>query len=221
MITRIGEGVRMARRTKEEALQTREELIDAAEKVFHKKGVAQTSLNNIAQEAGLTRGAFYWHFKNKQEVFKAMLDRQMAPLGHVGPIIEESDDTNPLKRLRESLLFVVRDLEQDPHRRRVYEIFFQKCEMTAQNEPMGTLLRQSVVLGSDRMRISLNNAIKLKQLPANLDIDSAITHLHVQITGVIYLWLLLPDTFNLQTQATRMIELFFDQLPDHFLIEKA
>jgi len=207
----------MARRTKEEAQQTREQLIDAAEIVFHRKGVAQTSLNEIALEAGLTRGAFYWHFKNKQEIFKAMLDRQMAPLEELGPITDESDETDPLAHLRESLLFVIRELEQDPRRRRVYEIVFQKCEMTAQNEPMGTLLRQSILVGSDRMRVSFNNAIKQKQVPANLDIDSAITHLHVQITGIIYLWLLLPDKFDLQTQATRMIDLFFDQLPEHFL----
>lgn len=207
----------MARRTKEEAQQTRKQLIDAAEIVFHRQGVAQTSLNEIALEAGLTRGAFYWHFKNKQEIFKAMLDRQMAPLEELGPITDESDETDPLAHLRESLLFVIRELEQDPRRRRVYEIVFQKCEMTAQNEPMGTLLRQSVLVGSDRMRVSFNNAIKQKQVPTNLDIDSAITHLHVQITGVIYLWLLLPDKFDIQTQATRMIDLFFDQLPEHFL----
>ncbi|MGO1501330.1 MAG: TetR family transcriptional regulator [Marinobacter sp.] len=210
----------MARRTKEEALQTREQLIDAAEIVFHRKGVAQTSLNNIAQEAGLTRGAFYWHFKNKQEIFKAMLDRQMLPLEQPGSSNGESRDTDPLARLRESLLFIVRDLEEEPHRRRVYEIVFQKCEMTAQNEPMGTLLQQSVLIGSERMRATFLDAIKLKQVPANLDIDHAITHLQVQITGLIYLWLLLPDRFNLQAQTSRMIDLFFDQLPEHFLSDE-
>jgi len=54
-------------------------------------------------------------------------------------------------------------------------------------------------------------------MPKNLDIDSAITHLHVQVTGVVYLWLLLPGTFDLQSQATRLIDLFFSQLPEHFL----
>lgn len=48
---------------------------------------------------------------------------------------------------------------------------------------------------------------------------SVITHLHVQVTGVIYLWLLLPDKFDLQTQATRMIDLFFDQLPAVYLTD--
>lgn len=207
----------MARRTKEEAQQTREQLIDAAEIVFHHKGVAQTSLNEIARHANLTRGAFYWHFKNKQDIFKAMLDRQMAPLEQLGPVIDEPGDTDPLGRLHESLLFVVRELQQDPRRRRVYEIVFQKCEMTEQNEPMGTLLRQSVLVGSDRIRATFQNAIKLEQLPGNLDIDRAITHLQVQITGVIYIWLLLPDKFDLQAHATQMVELFFDQLPERFL----
>lgn len=207
----------MARRTKEDAQRTREELINAAEIVFHKKGVAQTSLDNIAQQAGLTRGAFYWHFKNKQEIFKAMLDRQALPLERLGSIIDEASDTDPLGRLRESLLFVIRELERDSSRRRVYEIVFQKCEITAQNEPIGTLLRQNILIGAERMRTTFENAIKHKQIPATLNIDSAITHLQVQITGIIYLWLLLPEKFDLQSQATLLIDLFFEQLPNYFL----
>ncbi|HEA52177.1 hypothetical protein LCGC14_0824360 [marine sediment metagenome] len=207
----------MARRTKEDAQRTREQLIDAAEIVFHREGVAQTSLNEIAQQANLTRGAFYWHFKNKQSIFKAMLDRQAVELGQLGMVMEASSESDPLARLRESILYVVRELERDPRRRRVYEIVFQKCEMTEQNEPIGTLLRDNVLISSDRIRAAFNEAIATKLMPANLDVDSAITHLHVQITGVVYLWLLLPDKFDLQSQATRLIDLFFDQLPQHFL----
>ena len=55
----------MARRTKEEALATRHALLDAAERVFGRRGVARTSLVEIAEEAGVTRGAVYWHFKDK------------------------------------------------------------------------------------------------------------------------------------------------------------
>ncbi|MEE3190810.1 MAG: TetR family transcriptional regulator, partial [Pseudomonadota bacterium] len=70
----------MPRRTKEEALQTRETLIEAAEVVFHRKGVSASSLNDIAKEAGVTRGAVYWHFKNKHDIFQAIVDRLLAPL---------------------------------------------------------------------------------------------------------------------------------------------
>ena len=64
----------MARRTKEDALATRDALLDAAERVFGRRGVARTSLAQIAEEAGLTRGAVYWHFKDKADLFTAMMD---------------------------------------------------------------------------------------------------------------------------------------------------
>jgi TetR/AcrR family acrAB operon transcriptional repressor len=55
----------MVRRTKTEALETRNSLLDAAEHLFQARGVSRTSLNDIANEAGTTRGAIYWHFKDK------------------------------------------------------------------------------------------------------------------------------------------------------------
>ena len=70
----------MARRTKEEAQETRGRILDAAESVFHEKGVAHSSLAEIAQVAGVTRGAIYWHFKDKADLFEAMMDRVTLPL---------------------------------------------------------------------------------------------------------------------------------------------
>src|SRR4051812_40843078 len=65
----------MARRTKEEAKETRNRILDTAEKVFVKKGVSNTSLAQLAQAAGLSRGAIYWHFRNKAALFDAMMKR--------------------------------------------------------------------------------------------------------------------------------------------------
>ena len=70
----------MARRTKEDALATREALLDAAELVFEQRGVSRTSLSDIAKAAGVTRGAVYWHFKDKADLFTAMMDRVVLPL---------------------------------------------------------------------------------------------------------------------------------------------
>jgi len=62
----------MARKTKLEALETRERLLDAGEVVFRQRGVTRTSLAEIAAAAGVTRGAVYWHFKDKAALFHAM-----------------------------------------------------------------------------------------------------------------------------------------------------
>ena len=69
----------MARKTKEEAQATREGILDAAQVCFHEYGVAGTSLAMIGARAGFTRGAVYWHFKNKAEVLTAMIDRERVP----------------------------------------------------------------------------------------------------------------------------------------------
>lgn len=63
------------RKTKTEALKTKEHLMLAALETFYRKGIARTSLNEIAQAAGVTRGALYWHFKNKEDLFDALFQR--------------------------------------------------------------------------------------------------------------------------------------------------
>src|SRR3954468_16837544 len=70
----------MVRRTKEEAQATRRHILDTAELVFEQRGVSGTSLNEIAKAAGLTRGAIYWHFQNKADLFNAMMERATLPL---------------------------------------------------------------------------------------------------------------------------------------------
>ena len=73
----------MVRKTKEEAQETRNAILDAAEVVFQKQGVSRTSLAEIAAAAGVTRGAIYWHFKNKEDVFNAMIERIVGAVNEV------------------------------------------------------------------------------------------------------------------------------------------
>ena len=62
----------MAKRTKAEALKTRQELIETAIAQFAQHGVSKTTLNDIADAANVTRGAIYWHFENKTQLFNEM-----------------------------------------------------------------------------------------------------------------------------------------------------
>ena len=56
-------------RTKAEAEETRNSILSAAERVFFEKGVSTASLDDVAKAAGVTRGAIYWHFSNKTDLF--------------------------------------------------------------------------------------------------------------------------------------------------------
>ena len=123
----------MVRRTKAEALQTRAQILDAAEQVFHRKGVLSASLKDIASEAGVTRGAIYWHFKNKHDVFMAMVDRSRLPFDSLAERAEDASEPDPLGRLREFMVFLLQQAVCDPGQRRLFEIMFQKCEFSGEN----------------------------------------------------------------------------------------
>ena len=59
----------------QQAAATREELLAQSLALFAKRGVSNTSLDDVATAAGVTKGAIYWHFRNKDELFQAILDR--------------------------------------------------------------------------------------------------------------------------------------------------
>ncbi|XPE23014.1 TetR family transcriptional regulator [Shigella sonnei] len=71
----------MAKRTKAEALKTRQELIETAIAQFAQHGVSKTTLNDIADTANVTRGAIYWHFENKTQLFNEMWLQQPSLRG--------------------------------------------------------------------------------------------------------------------------------------------
>lgn len=90
------------RRTKEDAEQTRLNLLEAAEQVFGKQGFAATRLSDIATEAGVTRGAIYHHFGNKMELFVALHKEKVDPYFKLLQDILDSDIA-PKDRIRKML----------------------------------------------------------------------------------------------------------------------
>src|SRR4249920_2942111 len=116
----------MARRTKEEAAITREQLLDAAEKVFREHGVTRTSLAEVATAAGVTRGAVYWHFKDKADLFHAMCDRATMPLDAMFERAGDPNVADPMAMLREVSVGALQSLAADSRAQRVFEIIFHK-----------------------------------------------------------------------------------------------
>lgn len=119
----------MARRTKEEALATRNRLLDAAELLFQAQGVSQTTLQQIAQQAGATRGAIYWHFKDKADLFNAMMERVILPL-EAPPKAAALSHDDPLAEIEEGMVHALTLMTTDPQVRRVFDVATHKVEYT-------------------------------------------------------------------------------------------
>jgi len=202
----------MIKKTKEEPLETRNCLLDTAEEVFHCKGVSQTTLNDIACAAGMTRGAIYWHFKNKVDLFNAMCDRVTLPMETMAEAGAATDVTDPLGELRETARFLFQQVSRDIHTRRVFDILFNKCEFVSE---LGAVVeRDSRVRHQFKQRFEriFQNAKVRGQVVASLDHQLAVISYQSFVTGILRLWLLDPDSFDLEIEGGRMLEGFFDML---------
>jgi len=90
------------RKTKEEAEKTRDKILKSALSVFLKNGYSKTSLSDIAKNAGYTRGAAYWHFKDKNEILEKLISKfHRRFTSNRNDILESSLD--PINKIREMI----------------------------------------------------------------------------------------------------------------------
>lgn len=202
----------MVRRTKEEAAATRTQILDAAELVFHDRGVSRTTLAQIATAAGVSRGAIYWHFENKVALFQAMLERLHLPLETLALASENEDEPDPLGHMRELLIQLLKRVEQDPQSRRIGEILRYKCEYSDDLGDLRQQMKQAHLDCDERIAKSLRNAVNKAQLPADLDCQRAATCVHAYMEGLQANWLLAPDNLPLAEQAKSLVDALLDML---------
>src|SRR3989442_15707101 len=85
------------RRTKRESERTRQAILAAARKVFACQGVTRTTFQEIAAAAGVTRGAIYWHFADKSELFFAMREQVAVPMiDQIDLALVRADGSDPV-----------------------------------------------------------------------------------------------------------------------------
>ncbi len=194
------------RRTKEQAEQTRREILAAAETLFLQQGVAHTSLEQIARQAGVTRGAVYWHFENKAHLFHALLSQVRLPPEQLAERLSICAGRAPLLALRDLCVEAIENLARDAQKRRIFTILLHRCEFTEE-------LREA----EQRHAVFINQFLALSEqqfaqptvsprLQAGISPRLAARALHAQIVGLFTDWTRDPDLFDPLTDARLMID---------------
>ena len=184
----------MVRRTKQEAEATRSHILDTAERVFERDGVSGTSLHEIAKTAGVTRGAIYWHFENKADLFNAMMERVTLPLEEAGAF---KGPRTTLADLRHTFVDVLRKVMTDPQLRRVFDIATHKVEYVGEMNAVRErhlAMRNECVADLER---ALRRAARGGALPRGLSARSASIGLLALFDGLLQNWMLDRDAFDL------------------------
>jgi len=187
----------MVRRTKEDALATRDSILDAAEQLFVRQGVAGTTLQHIATAAGVTRGAIYWHFLDKGAMFNAMMERVKMPLEAARQLLEENHPQAPLEALREHIMAVFRVTVDDPKARRVFEIATLKMEFVDEMNTVRERRKQNQELWMARTEAAIREGIKAGQVKEGVDPLAVALGLWAILDGLLRAWLLDQQAFDL------------------------
>jgi len=170
------------KRTKEEAAKTKEKIFQAGLKVFSRKGYASATLSDVAKEAGISRGAIYWHYSNKEAFFHEVEERLETYYDEMVESITQS--AKPvLERIREAVTELLTRFNEDGEWKRMEEFLLRSllnhgAPNTAavkrewEQRPLG-LIREAIVSGEIYGEWEEETAL--------LAIDASITGLFFQL----------------------------------------
>lgn len=202
----------MVRRTKADALTTKHELLDAAERLFSERGVSNTSMMQVAEAAGVTRGAIYHHFENKLDLIYALMERVSLPVDEMRDELRAQLPDEPLRQLRERCLHIVHQVQHDEHMRALVNILCHKCEYVEDTLPIH--LRH--LSGRNECIDECVKLIELAQqqgtVGAELDARTVVIGMFGLIDGLFYNWLLDTNYFDLSETAKHTLDTYLQGL---------
>jgi TetR/AcrR family acrAB operon transcriptional repressor len=204
-------GDTMVRKTKEDALITRNSILEAAAVLFAERGVSRTTLQHIATAAGVTRGAIYWHFEDKGALFNDLLESAKMPLEAAMQLLDRPDSADPLGDLQQYAECVFRLMVQDDKARQVFEIATLKLEYT---QEMTAVRERRTLNQSDwlrRVESRIRIGIKNGQVRPDAKSRSVAVGMWVLVEGLIRNWLIAPE-FNLVKLGGEVVATHLDGL---------
>ena len=195
------------KRTKEEAEETRKSVLDAALRVFSRKGYAATALEEIAKEAGVTRGAIYHHFANKEQLYLALADDASAQAwALVNLAIEEGGTfTEIISRI---MIYHASLLEEDAHYREVVMLTLTGSQASSGPAALRERHYHEAKAAVDQVAGYFQMGIGQGELRADLDPYAGARAMLSLQNGLAYLWLANRDAFSLKESAPALIDVF-------------
>ena len=204
------------RRTKAEAEQTREAVLAAAIEVFLERGVTRATLEQIASAAGVTRGAVYWHFRDKQEIFTALERRANMPNEEFGDRLKARlathNDLDPLRELTDAIREGLQAFETHPERPRILTILWLRCEYSEDMLPVVTRQREADLALQKLFGSVIGLAAARGRLAPALSPELAARALLLLVNGSVLDWLRAPGQSGLTENTMPMVAGFLEAI---------
>lgn len=204
------------RRTKAEAEQTREAILAGAIEVFLERGVSRATFDEIARTAGVTRGAIYWHFKDKLEIFLALERRANLPNEEFSERLRArlAADTklDPLVELAATIHAGLEAFASNPERYRILTILWLRCEYIGDMLPALEGQQRANALLRELFEAVIGMAESRGDVAPEWPPDLAARALLLLINGAVEDWLREPDHVQLVGATMPLVTGFLEAI---------
>lgn len=199
------------KRTKKEAEQTRLEIIKSALKIFSKMGYNRTKLIDIAQDAGVTKGAIYWNFKSKMDLFKQMIRECSKDINkELSKILFSTG--SPLNKIEQILKYLLKLLYLDENYRLIEEITWQKTELTSEFDDFMEEQTKNIDELKELLLYLIVKGKKKGEITKDFDDETIALSIISYLSGVEGFWLSHKSLFSIEEKCDEMVEFFLRSL---------
>jgi AcrR family transcriptional regulator len=197
----------MVRKTKEEAAVTRQRLLEAALKVFSRQGYAAARLEDIADEAGVTRGAIYWHFKNKADLYNTLVGET---LGGIQSVVDRAvGKGGTFLQVQRRIMIAITTLpEVDETYRAVMELTVLKTGYEPELEEGIRAKREASRQIEAELAGYFRMGIQAGEVRADLDPVIAARSMLAFMNGILLNWLVDQTAFSLRESVPAMVDIY-------------
>jgi len=203
----------MARRTKEEAEQTRKDILQASLDMFCEKGYTRTTLDDIAKSIHLTKGAIYWYFRNKPDILKALM------LEDFKNTQEKLDSFMPapqtLPDLKKYFMFLAKLVDTDNNfKKLLYFLFLQMEWSTGLITSFRDIIEELNNKPRQTIELALQAAQNSGQIVSTLDVNALTCSIHAMWYGLVMNKLQSLKNISLQQTTDYSFDFVINALTD-------
>jgi AcrR family transcriptional regulator len=199
------------KRTKEEADQTRQALLDAALVTFSRKGFTATRLEEIAETAKVTRGAIYHHFENKLDLYLTLM-QEASQRGGAAIQRAISEGGSFVEVCTHILVYSLSLLEDDHQFREVMALSLSTSEQTPELAPIVKMRAEQATALAEGIAAYMQQGIAQGAVRPDVDPLTAARAFLAYQNGLISLWLTNRSAFSIKASAPQLASIFMDGL---------
>lgn len=185
----------------QKSLETKARIFQAAKRILKKSGYENLSIKNICEEAGVSNGSFYHHFKTKDDLLSYYIEEQPG----ISPeLLDLPSDSEDAKR---TIVYVYINYV---HYCKELGVEFMSNYYTPKNQSLNPLIRTErpypIVTVHDYLRKCLDAGI----INLNLPLEEVTTDIRMLVIGNVFEWCLKQGDADFEGNMRRSLETYLD-----------